>query len=144
MVGVNAGTFERDFSQVVSPELAQHLVTQLPAGETVKFPNRYELNVGRGGLAVVGGTSQLFGEIATLRFVDDRQRIELRMERHRIRNAIQMEEDAIVNEELPLVEFERRVSNRESLLLALAEIEAKLGVPLDGCRLEVGTGNHKE
>ena len=51
------------------------------------------------------------------------------MKRHWIRNAIQREEDAIVNEELPLFEFERRVSNREYFLQALAEIEAKLGAP---------------
>jgi hypothetical protein len=100
----------------------------LLAAETVEFPQSPCIEQAAGGLEVVGGPSQLFREIATLKFVDDRQRIELRMERHRIRNAIQMEEDAIVNEELPLVEFERRVSNRESLLLALAEIEAKLGV----------------
>ncbi len=41
---VNVGTFERDFSQVVSPELARHLVNQLRAGVTVEFPNRYELD----------------------------------------------------------------------------------------------------
>ena len=41
---VNVGTFERDFSQVVSRELARHLVNQLRAGVTVEFPNRYELS----------------------------------------------------------------------------------------------------
>jgi hypothetical protein len=40
---VNVGTFEKDFAQVVSPELATHIVSKLRAGETVEFPNRYEL-----------------------------------------------------------------------------------------------------
>jgi hypothetical protein len=40
---VNVGTFESDFSKVVSPELARHIVGRLRAGETVEFPNRYEL-----------------------------------------------------------------------------------------------------
>jgi hypothetical protein len=41
---VNVGTFEKDFAEVVSPELASHIVSKLRAGETVEFPNRYELN----------------------------------------------------------------------------------------------------
>jgi hypothetical protein len=40
---VNVGTFEKDFTQVVSPELARHLVNRLRARETVEFPNRYGL-----------------------------------------------------------------------------------------------------
>jgi len=37
------GTFESDFRKIVSPELARHVVDKLRAGETVEFPNRYEL-----------------------------------------------------------------------------------------------------
>jgi hypothetical protein len=40
---VNVGAFEKNFGQVVSPELARHLVNRLRAGGTVEFPNRYEL-----------------------------------------------------------------------------------------------------
>jgi hypothetical protein len=40
---VNTGTFVADFSMIVSPELASHFVSKLRAGETVEFPNRYEL-----------------------------------------------------------------------------------------------------
>jgi hypothetical protein len=40
---VNVGTFESDFSEVVSPELAKHIVNRLRQGETVEFPNRYPL-----------------------------------------------------------------------------------------------------
>jgi hypothetical protein len=40
---VNVGTFESDFSKIVSPELAWQIVGRLRAGETVEFPNRYEL-----------------------------------------------------------------------------------------------------
>jgi hypothetical protein len=32
-----------DFQRIVSPELAKHVVQWLRAGETVEFPNRYEL-----------------------------------------------------------------------------------------------------
>ena len=49
---VNVGTYESDFSMIVSPELARHVVDKLRAGETVEFPNRYELEevkVGSGG-----------------------------------------------------------------------------------------------
>jgi hypothetical protein len=35
---------ERDFSQVVSPELATHFVNRLRAGETIEFPNLYGLD----------------------------------------------------------------------------------------------------
>ncbi|WP_213805796.1 hypothetical protein [Granulicella sp. dw_53] len=45
---VNVGTFEKDFTKVVSPELAKHLVNQLRAGEIVEFPNRYELTEVKG------------------------------------------------------------------------------------------------
>lgn len=41
---VNVGTFESDFSRIVSPELAHHMVGQLRQGETVEFPNLYELS----------------------------------------------------------------------------------------------------
>lgn len=40
---VNVGTFEKDFTKIVSPELAQHIMYRLRQGETVEFPNRYEL-----------------------------------------------------------------------------------------------------
>jgi hypothetical protein len=40
---VNVGTFEKDFSRVVSPELAKHLANKRRAGETIEFPNRYQL-----------------------------------------------------------------------------------------------------
>jgi hypothetical protein len=47
---VNVGTYETDFKRIVSPELAQHLVQKLRAGETVEFPNRYELGEVKGRL----------------------------------------------------------------------------------------------
>lgn len=40
---VNVGTFEKDFTRIVSPELAQNIVCRLRQGEIVEFPNRYEL-----------------------------------------------------------------------------------------------------
>jgi transcriptional accessory protein Tex/SPT6 len=40
---VNVGTFEKDFTKIVSPELAQNIMTRLRQGEIVEFPNRYEL-----------------------------------------------------------------------------------------------------
>jgi hypothetical protein len=40
---VNVGTFEKDFTKIVSPEFAQNIVSRLRRGETVEFPNRYEL-----------------------------------------------------------------------------------------------------
>jgi hypothetical protein len=40
---VNVGTFEKDFSRIVSPELAQNIVHRLRQGEIVEFPNHYEL-----------------------------------------------------------------------------------------------------
>ena len=40
---VNAGTYETDFAKIVSPELARDIVSRLREGETVEFPNRYEL-----------------------------------------------------------------------------------------------------
>lgn len=45
---VNVGTYESDFSKIVSPELARHVVEKLRAGETVEFPNRYELGEVKG------------------------------------------------------------------------------------------------
>jgi hypothetical protein len=41
---VNVGSFERDFGTIVSPELAANIVTRLRKGETVEFPNQYELD----------------------------------------------------------------------------------------------------
>jgi hypothetical protein len=46
---VNVGTYETDFQKIVSPELAKHVVERLRAGETVEFPNRYELVQVKGG-----------------------------------------------------------------------------------------------
>jgi hypothetical protein len=46
---VNVGTYERDFTKIVSPELAKDIVTRLRRGETVEFPNRYELEEVKGG-----------------------------------------------------------------------------------------------
>jgi hypothetical protein len=40
---VNVGTFEKDFSRIVSPELAENIVYRLRQGEIVEFPNLYEL-----------------------------------------------------------------------------------------------------
>jgi hypothetical protein len=40
---VNVGTFEKDFSRIVSPELAENIVRRLRQGEVVEFPNQYEL-----------------------------------------------------------------------------------------------------
>jgi hypothetical protein len=40
---VNAGTYETDFAKIVSPELSRDIVSRLRGGETVEFPNRYEL-----------------------------------------------------------------------------------------------------
>jgi len=40
---VNVGTFEKDFTKIVSPELAANIMSRLRDGEIVEFPNRYEL-----------------------------------------------------------------------------------------------------
>ena len=45
---VNVGTFEKDFTKIVSPELAQNIMTRLRQGEIVEFPNRYELSQVKG------------------------------------------------------------------------------------------------
>jgi hypothetical protein len=45
---VNAGTYENDFSKIVSPELSRDIVNRLREGKTVEFPNRYELEQLRG------------------------------------------------------------------------------------------------
>jgi hypothetical protein len=39
MVAVNVGTFEKDFTRIVSPELAQNIMYRLRQGEIVEFPN---------------------------------------------------------------------------------------------------------
>jgi hypothetical protein len=41
---VNVGSFETDFTKIVSPELAQNIVSRLRQGEVVEFPNHYELD----------------------------------------------------------------------------------------------------
>jgi len=46
---VNVGTYEQDFTKVVSPELAEDIAKRLRRGETVEFPNRYELEQVKGG-----------------------------------------------------------------------------------------------
>jgi hypothetical protein len=48
---INVGTYENDFRKIVSPELAKYVVEKLCAGETVEFPNRYELGQVRGGFS---------------------------------------------------------------------------------------------
>jgi hypothetical protein len=45
---VNVGTYETDFQSIASPELAKHATERLRAGETVEFPNRYELDQVKG------------------------------------------------------------------------------------------------
>ena len=45
---VDVGTFEKDFTRIVSPELAQNIVYRLRQGEIVEFPNRYELEEVKG------------------------------------------------------------------------------------------------
>ena len=45
---VNVGTFEKDFTKIVSPELAQNIMTRLRQGEIGEFPNRYELSQVKG------------------------------------------------------------------------------------------------
>jgi hypothetical protein len=45
---VNVWTFEKDFTKIVSPELAQNIVSRLRRGEIVEFPNRYELSEVKG------------------------------------------------------------------------------------------------
>jgi hypothetical protein len=40
---VNAGTYEADFAKIVSRELSSNIVSRLREGETVEFPNRYDL-----------------------------------------------------------------------------------------------------
>jgi hypothetical protein len=47
---VNSGTYESDFAKIVSPELSSDLVSRLRDGETVEFPNRYELEQIEGGI----------------------------------------------------------------------------------------------
>ena len=46
---VNVGTYEEDFTKIVSPELAKDIANRLQRGETVEFPNRYELEEVKGG-----------------------------------------------------------------------------------------------
>ncbi|HTF70033.1 MAG TPA: hypothetical protein VK638_45880 [Edaphobacter sp.] len=46
---VNVGTYEEDFTKIVSPELAKDIADRLHRGETVEFPNRYELEQVKGG-----------------------------------------------------------------------------------------------
>ena len=46
---VNVGTYEEDFTKIVSPELAKDIANRLRRGETVEFPNRYELREIKGG-----------------------------------------------------------------------------------------------
>jgi hypothetical protein len=41
---VNVGTFETDFTKIVSPELAANIMSRLRQGEIVQFPNLYELS----------------------------------------------------------------------------------------------------
>jgi hypothetical protein len=45
---VNVGTFEKDFTKIVSPELARNIMPRLRQGEVVEFPNRYELSQVKG------------------------------------------------------------------------------------------------
>jgi transcriptional accessory protein Tex/SPT6 len=45
---VNVETFEKDFTKIISPELAQNIMTRLRQGEIVEFPNRYELSQVKG------------------------------------------------------------------------------------------------
>jgi hypothetical protein len=40
---VNAGTYETDFAKIVSLELSRDIVRRLRDGETVEYPNLYEL-----------------------------------------------------------------------------------------------------
>jgi hypothetical protein len=40
---VNVGTFEKDFTKIVSPQLAANIMSLPCRGEIVEFPNRYEL-----------------------------------------------------------------------------------------------------
>jgi hypothetical protein len=47
------GTFEKDFTRIVSPELAQDIMSRLRHSEIVEFPNRYELSEVKGNLADV-------------------------------------------------------------------------------------------
>lgn len=37
---VNLGTFEKDFTRIVPPELTENIVRRLRQGERVEFPNR--------------------------------------------------------------------------------------------------------
>jgi hypothetical protein len=46
---VNVGTYEEDFTKIVSPELAKDIANRLHRGEIVEFPNRYELEQVKGG-----------------------------------------------------------------------------------------------
>jgi hypothetical protein len=45
---VNVGTFEKDFTKIVSPELAANIMSRLRKGEIVEFPHRYELGEVKG------------------------------------------------------------------------------------------------
>jgi hypothetical protein len=45
---VNVGTFEKDFTKNVSPELAENILRRLRQGEIVEFPNRYALSEVKG------------------------------------------------------------------------------------------------
>jgi len=46
---MSVATYEEDFTKIVSPELAKDIANRLQRGETVEFPNRYELEEVKGG-----------------------------------------------------------------------------------------------
>ena len=63
---VNVGTYERDFTKIVSPELAKDIANRLHRGETVEFPNRYELEQVQGGFGGCCETQLVDGRRARL------------------------------------------------------------------------------
>ncbi len=52
---VNVGTFEKDSTKIVSPELAANIVSRHRQGEIVEFPNRYELSAVKGRFGATAG-----------------------------------------------------------------------------------------
>jgi hypothetical protein len=52
---------EKDFTRIVSPELAQNIVYRLRQGEIVEFLNRYELDEVKASSADAGATNIILG-----------------------------------------------------------------------------------
>jgi hypothetical protein len=57
MMGGERRNLRSDFTRIVSPELAQSVVSGLPQGEVVEIPNHYALDEVKGKFGGCWGTS---------------------------------------------------------------------------------------